>query len=135
YESRVAMLLFATLTGLGILAVRRVTWSVVRKLRQRGYNNSNALVVGTGRVARKAARALRSANWMGIRNLGFIEERPNRFASDLNVIGTIADLPKLVAELKVEHVFIAVSLGHMAEARRVFDVLSRSLVEVRFIAD
>jgi Undecaprenyl-phosphate glucose phosphotransferase len=135
YESRVAMLLFGLMTVLSILVVRRVTWSVVRKLRQRGYNNSNALIVGTGRVARKAARALRSANWMGIRNLGFIEERPNRFASDLDVLGGINDLPVLVEKLKVEHVFIAVPLNQVAEARRVFDVLSRSLVEVRLIAD
>jgi Undecaprenyl-phosphate glucose phosphotransferase len=135
YESRVAMLLFGVLTALLILAARRVTWSVVRKLRQRGYNNSNALIVGTGRVARKAAKALRSANWMGIRNLGFIEERPNRFASDLDIIGGINDLPVLVEKLKVEHVFIAVPLNQVAEARRVFDVLSRSLVEVRLVAD
>ncbi len=135
YESRLAMLLFSGMTALTILFVRRVTWSVVRKLRQRGYNNSNALVVGTGRVARKAEQALRNANWMGIRNLGFIEEQPNRFATDLNILGGIADLPRLVEELKIEHVFIAVPLNHMAEARRVFDVLSQSMVEVRFIAD
>jgi Undecaprenyl-phosphate glucose phosphotransferase len=135
YESRLAMLLFSGLTACGILLARRVTWSVVRKLRQRGYNNSNALIIGTGRVARKAAQALRNANWMGIRNLGFIEDQPNRFATDLNVIGAIPDLPALVEDLKIEHVFIAVSLNHMTEARRVFDILSRSIVEVRFIAD
>src|SRR5207248_1748105 len=106
YESRIAMLLFSGMTALSILFVRRVTWSIVRKLRQRGYNNSNALIVGTGRVARKAAQALRNANWMGLRNLGFIEEQPNRFASDLNIIGSIPDLPRLVEEMKVEHVFI-----------------------------
>lgn len=135
YESRAAMALFSLMTVFGILTVRRVTWSVVRKLRQRGYNNSNALIVGTGRVARKAAHALRSASWMGIRNLGFIEERPNRFASDLRILGAIPDLPMLVEELKVGHVFIAVSMNQMGEARKVFDVLSRSLVDVRFIAD
>jgi Undecaprenyl-phosphate glucose phosphotransferase len=135
YESRMAMLLFSGITALSILSVRRVTWSVVRKLRQHGYNNSNALVVGTGRVARKAAQALRNANWMGIRNLGFIEEQPNRFATDLNILGGIPDLPQLVEDLKIEHVFIAMPLNHMAEARRVFDVLSRSIVEVRFVAD
>src|SRR5579871_2211420 len=135
YESRLAMLLFSGMTALGILFVRRVTWSVVRKLRQRGYNNSNALIIGTGRVARKTEQALRNANWMGIRSLGFIEEQPNRFASDLKIVGAIDDLPRLVEELKIEHVFIAVPLNHMAEARRVFDVLSQSMVEVRFIAD
>jgi Undecaprenyl-phosphate glucose phosphotransferase len=135
YESRLAMLLFTIMTGFGILTARRVTWSVVRKLRQRGYNNSNALIVGSGRVARKAAQALRNANWMGIRNLGFVEDQPSRFASDLDIFGTIADLPKLVEQLSIEHVFIALPLNRLGDARKVFDVLSRSMVEVRFVAD
>lgn len=135
YQSRLTMAMFSGLTIVGILLVRRVTWSVVRKLRQRGYNNSNALIVGTGRTARKAAQALRNANWMGIRTVGFIEDRPNRFASDLNVLGSVPDLPRLVEEHKIEHVFIALPLNRLDGARRVFETLSRSMVEVRLIAD
>ncbi|MFL5341230.1 MAG: undecaprenyl-phosphate glucose phosphotransferase [Gemmataceae bacterium] len=135
YESRLTMLLFWLLTAFAVLAVRRVTWSAVRKLRQRGYNNSHALIVGTGRVARKTAQALRNANWMGIKNVGFVEDRPNRFATDLPILGAIADLPALVKELAVEHVFIAVPMNRTAEARQVFNVLSRSMVEVRLVAD
>src|SRR5262249_44791527 len=78
---------------------------------------------------------LRNANWMGLKNVGFVEDRPNRFASDLPILGTIADLPDLVQKLQVEHVFIAVPMNCIAEARQVFNVLSRSLVEVRLVAD
>jgi len=135
YESRLTMLLFWLLSGFAVLSARRVTWSAVRKLRQRGYNNSHALIVGTGRVARKTAQALRNANWMGLKNVGFVEDRPNRFASDLTILGAISDLPRLVDELKIEHVFIAVPMNRTAEARQVFNVLSRSVVEVRLVAD
>ena len=135
YESRLTMALFWAVTAMSILFVRRVTWSVVRKLRQRGFNNSHALIVGTGRIARKTAQALRNANWMGIKNLGFVEDKPSRFANDLPLLGSIPDLPRLVEELKVEHVFIALPLNHAGEVRRVFDALSRSMVEVRLVAD
>ncbi len=135
YESRLTMLMFWLLTGFAVLSARRVTWSAVRKLRQRGYNNSHAVIVGTGRVARKTAQALRNANWMGIKNIGFVEDRPNRFASDLPILGAIADLPQLVNEQKIEHVFIAVPMNRSAEARQVFNVLSRTMVEVRLVAD
>jgi Undecaprenyl-phosphate glucose phosphotransferase len=135
YESRLTMLIFACLACGWVLSARRVTWSAVRKLRQRGYNNSNTLIVGTGRVARKTAQALRNANWMGLKNVGFVEDRPNRFASDLTILGTIPDLPELVKQLNIEHVFIAVPMHRSAEARQVFNVLSRSLVEVRLVAD
>jgi Undecaprenyl-phosphate glucose phosphotransferase len=135
YESRLTMALFSSVTAFSILFVRRVTWSVVRKLRQRGFNNSYALIVGTGRTARKTAQALRNANWMGIKNLGYVEAQPSRFSNDLTILGDISDLPRLVDELKVEHVFIALPLNHCGDARQVFNVLSRNLVEVRLVAD
>lgn len=135
YESRLAMLFFSVLTGGSILFTRRITWSAIRKLRQRGFNNSHAIIVGTGRVARKTAQALRNANWMGIKNIGFVEDRPSRFSSDLNILGGIPDLPDLVTRLQVEHVFIALPMSRFADTRKVFDVLSRSLVEVRTVVD
>lgn len=135
YESRLTMLLFLIMTCSSILFVRRVTWSAVRKLRQRGYNNKAVLIVGTGRVARKTAVALRNANWMGLKCVGFVEDQPTRFANDLTILGTIPELPDIVNRLRIEHVFIALPMNRASEARRVFNVLSRSLVEVRLVAD
>jgi Undecaprenyl-phosphate glucose phosphotransferase len=135
YESRGSMVIFTSLTAAGMLAVRRLTWEGVRKLRRRGLNQSHALIVGTGRVARKTARALRRASWMGIRTVGFVEDNPSRWTSDLPIVGRTADLPDLVANHRVEHVFIALPLNRHAEARRVFDVLAQSLVEVRLVLD
>src|SRR5436190_1185983 len=106
YESRATMVLFTVLTASGTLAVRRLTWEAIRKLRRRGYNASFALIVGTGRVARKTARGLRRAGWMGIRTAGFVEDNPTRWTSDLPILGTTADLPRLVEKHRIEHVFI-----------------------------
>src|SRR5205814_7143585 len=52
-----------------------------------------------------------------------------------NTLGTTADLPALIPKYGIEHVFIALPMNRYAEARRVFDTLSRSLVEVRLVAD
>lgn len=135
YESRATMLLFIGLTTTSLLVSRRLTWMAVRWLRSRGYNRTNCLIVGTGRVARKTARALRHASWMGFHNQGFVDDQSTRLASDLPVLGGIADLPRIVEEHQVYHVFIALPLRRLADARRVFDILSRSLVEVRLIVD
>jgi Undecaprenyl-phosphate glucose phosphotransferase len=72
---------------------------------------------------------------MGIRNLGFVEDQPNHWTSDLDILGTTADLPQLVAKYGIEHVFISLPLSRYHEARHVFDTLSQSLVEVRLVAD
>lgn len=135
YESRGIMTLFTLSSAIGLLTLRRATWGAVRRLRKRGFNQSLALIVGTGRVARKTARALRQANWMGIRNHGFVEDSPTRWTSDLKVLGTTADLPDLVARHKIEHVFIALPLNRHAEARKVFDILAQSMIEVRLVLD
>jgi Undecaprenyl-phosphate glucose phosphotransferase len=135
YESRATMLLFTCMTATGVLVARRISWSAIRNLRSRGYNQSFSVIVGTGRVARKTARALRHASWMGIRNLGFVEDYPNRLAGDLDILGTTADLPHLIPQYHIEHVFISLPMSRYHEARRVFDILSRTLVEVRLVAD
>jgi Undecaprenyl-phosphate glucose phosphotransferase len=135
YESRATMLLFLGLTGTSILTCRRLSWAGIRWLRTQGYNQTRSLIVGTGRVGRKTARALRNASFMGFRNIGFVEDNPSRWASDLDILGTTPDLPHLVAKYGIEHVFIALPMSRYHEARRVFDILSRSLVEVRLVVD
>ncbi len=135
YESRAAMVLFWAAAFVLVLSARRLAWAAVRTLRSRGYNQSHSLIVGVGRVARKTARALRKAGWMGIRNVGFVEDRVGPLCGDLDVLGGIADLPQLVQMYSVVNVFIALPLNRYADARRVFDVLSQSLVEVRLVAD
>jgi Undecaprenyl-phosphate glucose phosphotransferase len=135
YESRATMVVFTLLNAAAVLTARRLSWAAIKTLRSRGYNQTNAVIVGTGRVARKTARALRHASWMGIRNLGFVEDRPNRWTSDLNVLGTTADLPLLLRKYRIEHVFISLPLSRYHEARRVFDAVSRTVVEVRLVVD
>jgi Undecaprenyl-phosphate glucose phosphotransferase len=135
YESRPTLLLFSLLTLGAVLTWRRLTWAAVRWLRSHGYNQSYALIVGSGRVARKAARALRHASWMGIKAVGFVDDRAGPLCGDLDVLGGFADLPELIRRFSVVHVFIALPMNRYDEARKVFDVLSQSLVEVRLVAD
>jgi Undecaprenyl-phosphate glucose phosphotransferase len=135
YESRATMVIFSLLAGLSVLVARRLSWSAIRQLRSRGFNQTHAAIVGTGRVARKTALALRRASWMGIRTIGFVEDRQDRWTSDLNLLGTFADLPDLIKKYRIAHVFIALPMSRYDDARRVFDLLSRSLCEVRLVAD
>lgn len=135
YESRTTMLLFGALTAIGLLFTRRLSWAGIRALRRRGYNQANAIIVGTGRVARKTSRALRHASFIGMRNIGFVEDNPSHWVADLNILGETSQLPELIKKYQVDHVFIALPMSRYHDARRVFDILSRSVVEVRLVAD
>jgi Undecaprenyl-phosphate glucose phosphotransferase len=135
YDSRATFVIFLTLTAPLILIARRLSWLAIRRLRSHGFNQTQAIIVGTGRVARRTARALRATSWLGIKNIGFIEDQPSRWTGDLDILGSVADLPQLVAKYEVSHVFICVPMTRYHEARRVFDTLAQTLVEVRLIAD
>jgi Undecaprenyl-phosphate glucose phosphotransferase len=135
YVSRGAMSLFGSMTFVVVVVGRRATWWFVHYMRRRGFNPSFCVIVGTGRPARKTAHALRAASWMGLRNIGFVEDNPTRWSSDLDILGTIDDLPALIEKYQIEHVFIALPMHRYHESRRVFDVLSQTLVEVRLVTD
>src|SRR5262245_1784583 len=136
YESRSAMALFGVGAVIAVVIARRVSWTAVRRLRARGVNQSHALVVGTGRLARRTVRTLRTVNWSGIQPVGYVEDEGHRGpAADLPVLGSIAELPELVARHHIEHVFVALPLNRYADARRVFAALSQTVVDVQLIAD
>jgi Undecaprenyl-phosphate glucose phosphotransferase len=135
YESRATLVLFSGLTVAGLLLGRRLSWAAIRTLRSHGYNQTFSLIVGAGRVARKTERALRHASWMGIKNVGFVDEQSSRLYDDLDVLGGFADLPDLIAKYRIGHVFIALPLNRYHDARRAFDILSKLVVEVRLVAD
>jgi Undecaprenyl-phosphate glucose phosphotransferase len=136
YESRGAMVMFAALAPVGIVAARRASWSAMRRLRARGVNQSHALIVGTGRLARRTVRTLRAVRWTGIQAVGFVEDEAHRNPGcELPILGSIAELPLLVERHHVEHVFVALPLNRYADARRVFAALSQTVVDVQLIAD
>ena len=136
YHSRLAMVIFLAAAVAGIVTARRTSWVALRWLRSRGINQSHALIVGTGRLARRTVRTLRALSWSGIQPVGYVEDEPHRGpVSDLPVVGSLAEIPNLVERHHIEHVFIALPLNRYADARRVFAALSQTMVDVQLMAD
>lgn len=135
YESRLTMLLFGTLTASGVLIARRLGWAGVRELRSRGYNQTSSLIVGTGRAARRLSTSLRRIGWLGIRNVGFVEDRVGPYSADVAVLGGFDALPELIRQHTISHVFIALPFSRYEDVRRVFSILSQTVVEVRLVPD
>lgn len=135
YDSRLTLAYFGLLLFLLTLFDRRSVWAMLRWLRRRGYNTIPVVIVGTGRTARRLARALLRHRWTGLRLYGYVEDQPSRWISDLHLVGRIADLPRLVEEKGIRQVFIALPWRRFDDARRVFAVLADSLAEVRLVVD
>jgi len=136
YHSRLAMGMFLVNCIFGILTARRLSWQALRRLRARGVNQSHALIIGTGRLARRTVRTLRTLSWSGIQPVGYVEDESHRGPiADLPIVGSISELPELVQKYHIEHVFISLPLNRYTDARRVFAALSQTVVDVQLVAD
>jgi Undecaprenyl-phosphate glucose phosphotransferase len=136
YHSRLAMGMFLVCSAFGILIARRFSWLALRRMRARGVNQSHALIIGTGRLARRTVRTLRALSWSGIQTVGYVEDETHRGPiADLPIVGSISELPELVQKYHVEHVFISLPLNRYTDARRVFTALSQTVVDVQLVAD
>lgn len=134
YESRLALGLFAALLPLGLVASRRALWLGLAQLRGRGLNRSRAIIVGSGRVARRLARVIAKHPWTGLRAVGFVDNDDGQRAA-LPTLGPIAGLSEIVHRHDVDHVFVALPLSRYGELPAVYEALSRSLVEVQLVPD
>jgi Undecaprenyl-phosphate glucose phosphotransferase len=104
-------------------------------LRSRGYNQTFSLIVGCGRGARRLASTLHRVSWLGFKNVGFVEETHGPMSADLDVLGGFEQLPELIRKYQIWHVFIALPFNRYEDIRRVFSILSQTVVEVRLVPD
>jgi exopolysaccharide biosynthesis polyprenyl glycosylphosphotransferase len=135
YESRMASLFFFLFTLVGMVVLRRSLGLYFRLRRRAGKMRHSALIVGTGRTARAVEAALRRNNWLGIQPVGFVDDPHQGALKSVLTVGTMADLPQLVDNHRVDYVFIALPLSRFNETKRIFRLLSSTLVDVRLVPD
>ena len=94
------------------------------------------LLVGAGRAGLIAAREITRRTDMGLEIKGFVDDEPNKQGSliqGVQVRGTTQDLPRLVQELKIDHVIITIAHATRKEFRRILDLCEQCKVKVRVI--
>jgi exopolysaccharide biosynthesis polyprenyl glycosylphosphotransferase len=103
------------LVGFWLLATALVTGCriVARSLclRSAAYTQ-NTVIVGGGEIGQLVARKLKQHREYGVRLLGLVDESPKPLRADLGeieLLGTLEDLPRIVNECQVERVIVAFS--------------------------
>ncbi len=108
FLSRVFMILYTVTSVLLLLVNRIIILSTAHRLRSRGYNSHNILIVGTGRRAQEyLSIALRHKEW-GYRIIGFLDKDPKMVEkgeiSGYPVLGVLDDLPKILEKNVIDEV-------------------------------
>ena len=107
-----------TVGGFGVLSlllvgsVRLALRFNLRRLRERGHNVKSLVIVGGGARGRRFALQLRSRQDLGYKVIGYIDSDPV-FRADLAGapwLGTIEDLPRIVANEVIDEVAIALPI-------------------------
>jgi len=111
------LILFAGFGGIALVAVHSLVWLALSTYRKFGRSYKNALIIGTGELARLTADEILSRPGQGVRIIGFLDwdiSRRHWRYRDIPVIGSLPDLPTIGKSRQVDLVVFAVgykSLG------------------------
>ncbi len=114
------------LSSLLVIAQRAVVGLYHRARLLRGIGQRPTLIVGAGTIGARLARRLAGAPDYGLAPIGFLDDLPlpeeNVGGRPAPILGGLADLDRVVAQYRVEHVVIAFS---SAPDRAVVDLVRR----------
>lgn len=94
------------------------------------------LLIGAGRAGVLTATEIRSRGDVDLEIKAFIDDDPAKLGSvlqGLRVIGTTADLPRLVKQMGIDHVVISIAQSSRADFRRILEICRSIPVNVRVI--
>jgi len=136
--SRGVMVLFPLVNCTGLMLGRAAMRILVRRLREAGYNQRRALVVGAGKLGQTVGETILRNPWTGIQVVGYLADQPGKLGesvADGQVIGTYGDVAEQVARLRVDQVFLAIPWHHMSHMEEIVKQLSQDMVDVRIVPD
>jgi Undecaprenyl-phosphate glucose phosphotransferase len=136
--SRTAIAMFLVLATLLLGGTRVVARLVLRELRRRGRNLRHILIVGTGEPARMLLKKIRRHADFGLNVHGLVAADAadvGRTLYDVPVRGRIGDLPRLLAEIQPEIVYVALERREWEAEAEALALLGDSTVAVRLVPD
>jgi len=127
-------------TILGIRVLRRVVheWSVRHSGMLGGVPGQKkpVLLIGAESEGRWVANEIRSHGMNDLEIEGFVDDEPQKLHAvieDLEVLGAVKDLPRLVRDHKIDHVILTMPDSSRQSIRRVLDICEQIPVRVRVV--
>ena len=133
--SRLQVVYFFVL-DMALLVVLRLFLRLAFRLQGgRRYAARRVLVVGAGKVGQEVAAMIRQYAWAGLELVGYLDDDPRKRNNGLPVLGVLEDAPRLVKELKVDEVVVALPLRDHERLAAVAYALQQVPVNIRVVPD
>ncbi|HEX8286910.1 MAG TPA: sugar transferase [Pyrinomonadaceae bacterium] len=119
--------------------IRFASRRFLRILRRRGRYLKTLLVIGGGQRAEQFAELLSKRKDLGYRLLGFVDSDSvyrNRNLAGAEWMGTLEDLPEIVAREAIDDVAVALPIkSHYSEIQKVISLLDEQGIAVHLLSD
>jgi putative colanic acid biosysnthesis UDP-glucose lipid carrier transferase len=122
-----------------ILFYRFSLRKILGTLRARGFNIRRVLIIGDGDLAQNVADKLIQNTSMGLVVKGFISNQASlknkTVIKNIPIVGRLEEIDKLVLEMHIDQVWIALPMSEVAQMEQVQTALATSAVTIRMIPD
>lgn len=135
--SRWFLVIFFLLNVTLDLIFRFILVTVLRHFRKKGYNLKHVLIVGYSRAAERYIKRLKYNPEWGYQIHGILDDSLSKGQEFLgvSVIGTLEDLPNLLAKNTLDEIAITLSINEYAKLASIVNMCEKSGVHTKFIPD
>lgn len=118
---RTLILLFILVCSATLTVEKLILFKLLRWLRQSNRNIKYALIIGAGKRAIQLLDLFKTARGAGFQVVGLLGDDPARVGERIKgveIVGVSSDLLKILHRRVVDEVFIAISLRHMEDIKK-----------------
>ncbi len=119
-----------------VLALWRTSFrSVLRTARRYGRNSRRVAIVGANELGARLAKTVGNGAWMGLRLVGFFDDRAARKHTGISLSGNTEDLFSMAREGRVDILYITLPLRAEARVNAMIERLADTTVSVYLVPD
>ncbi len=137
--SRGVWALFLVFTVLFTYASRETVRDLLRRRWRAGIGLKRVLIVGLGDLGRMVADRILEHGELGFRIAGFVDDRAATTDAigyrGLPLLGTIADMPNLCSQEKIDEIYVALPIEEHIKMLGVVEYASRECIDVHVVPD
>lgn len=136
--SRLAILVWALVTPVSLMAYRLVIRLTLMGLSQQRHNLRNVAIIGVGGMGLALAKRINRKPWLGYKVVAFYDDNATlqeSFIEQIPVRGTIEKLQSDIEQSSIHEVYICLPLQEETKIKQLLDVLNNSTVVVKFVPD
>ena len=133
--SRATLLMFLVCAIVFVILGRAIVRAVVERGHRGGKRLDRVLIAGSGELARAVVERVNGHRELGFLVVGYLRNGEESKLDGLECLGTIDQAEQVIAEQKIDHVFVALPHASSEAMMALLDRLVRSVVAIHVVPD